>query len=343
MASVLILIAGSAYSVDAAARLLNAKRMARSPTFLPELDGMMDIVSRYEAACAAEPALQGTEMDELLRLVPGKHAVISGTWHGRQVVFRFFLEPDSPEPAREWGELTRVWPMMQDPSLRIAAPLHFAPDHQLIILEQAPGQPLMQHIWQSEPSTRAKWLRPAANWLRTYTSGTEAEARSRSGVWLGRAEKTASAQPHPRLARREALVIKQLRRLEPKLGHPWRSAITHGDFHPNNLLVEGDTLIGIDCGGSAALPIYKDMARFLMHMGRRGLIPSGEARFGVDAKGIDAFADAFDLSPYERDLVLPFMLGCEALLRVEHARIKSGRVRRAIEMTDQLASDLTQV
>ena len=74
-----------------------------------------------------------------------------------------------------------------------------------------------------------------------------------------------------------------------------------------------------------------------------GLIPSGHARFGVDAKGIDAFAAAFKLSDHERNLVLPFMLSCEALLRVEHAGIKRGRVKRAIAMTEALLDDLKQL
>ena len=131
--------------------------------------------------------------------------------------------------------------------------------------------------------------------------------------------------------------------MPPFARSPWRNAICHGDFHPNNLLVKGERLTGIDTGGSASIPIYKDMARFLMHMGRRGLIPSGEARFGVDAQGIDAFAEVFEMSDQERDLVLPFMLGCEALLRFENPGIKRGRIRRAAEMTDQLIADLEQL
>lgn len=317
--------------------------MAAQPTSLPDLDGMMDLVTRFEAARDTDDALATAEMDELLRLVPGKRAVLSGTWQGRRVVFRMFLQPDSPAPAREWQEMTRVWPQMSTPPCCIAEPLHYASDHQMLVIGFAQGTPLMQHIWQSDVTDRTQYLPAAARWLRAYAQGSGGQVRARAGVWFERAERAAAKQPHKKLAKLEAKVLTQLRRLMPACDQPWRNAITHGDFHPNNLLLDGTCLTGVDVGGSAAIPIYKDMARFLMHMGRRGLIPSGQDRFGVDAKGIDAFAAAFDMTPHERDLVLPFMLGCEALLRVEHAGIKRGRVKRAIAMTEKLHADLTQL
>ncbi len=44
-----------------------------------------------------------------------------------------------------------------------------------------------------------------------------------------------------------------------------------------------------------------------------------------------------------RDLVLPFMLGVEALLRVETVDIKRGRIRRAADCYDLLIADLKQL
>lgn len=304
---------------------------------------MIDLVTRFEAACDEDDTLQTAEMDELLRLVPGRRGILSGMWQGRRVVFRLFLQPDSPAPARAWAEMIRVWPQMQTPPCCIAEPLHYSADHQLLVIAHAQGTPLMQHIWQSEPHDRAHHLPAAARWLRAYSQGSEVSVRPRAGVWLERAEKAAATQPHRKLAKLEARVLRELHRLMAACDQPWRSAITHGDYHPNNLLLDGTCLTGIDMGGSASIPIYKDMARFLMHMGRRGLVPSGHARFGVDAEGIDAFAAAFDLTDHERELVLPFMLGCEALLRVEHAGIKRGRVKRAIAMTEHLLDDLSQI
>ena len=317
--------------------------MPNTAPSLPDLDVMMNLVAHFEAASAQDTGLHGAELDELLRHVPGKRAILSGTWQGQRVVFRMYLDPENTALAREWAEMTRVWPHMQSGPARIAQPLHYAADHGILVVEHIAGTPLMQHMWQSKPETRAAYLRPAAQWLHAYTVGSQTTVRARSGVWLERAEKGAENQPHPRLQQREHKILNHLQRLAPLCDQPWRNAIIHGDFHPNNLIANADRLTGIDMGGSASIPIYKDMARFLMHMGRRGLIPSGQMQFGVDAQGIAAFAEAFDLSDHERELILPFMLGCEALLRVESAGIKRGRVRRAADMSDQLIADLAQI
>lgn len=308
---------------------------------LSELDGAMEIIARIDAARAADPGLASAEPDELKRLVPGKRAVLSGLWQSRRVIFRIHLAPGSPTPAREWAEMTRAWPLMQSRTLRIAEPLHFNADVGLLLVEDIPGTPLMQHLWQIAPEERAPLLPQAAAWLRAYTQSSEITGKPRAAIWLHKAEAAAATQPHPKLQRRERRILRHLRRLAPACdAQPWRHAISHGDFHPNNLILNGARLTGIDLGGSATIPIYKDMARFLMHMGRRGLIPSGEMRFGVDARGIAAFSEAFALSDAERELILPFMLGIEALIRVEHDGIKRGRVRRAAEMSDALIAGL---
>ena len=99
-------------------------------------------------------------------------------------------------------------------------------------------------------------------------------------------------------------------------------------------------MTGIDFGGSSLLPIYKDMARFLMHMGRRCLIPSGETWMGVDQMGAHAFRDSFNLSDLEFNVILPFMLGIEALLRVEILELPASRIKRAERGYRRLLKDL---
>ena len=91
------------------------------------------------------------------------------------------------------------------------------------------------------------------------------------------------------------------------------------------------------------MPLYKDIARFLMHMGRRGLLPSGRSSFGVDQEGFDTFAAVFDMSDWERDIVLPFFLGVEALIRVERPDMRRARIRKAAQMYDALIADLAQI
>ena len=85
------------------------------------------------------------------------------------------------------------------------------------------------------------------------------------------------------------------------------------------------------------------MARFLAHMGRRGLIPSGQRRFGVDRVGLDAFAQAFALEEAEYGLALPFMIGVEALIRVESKALSRARIRHSAAFYDALLEELRSV
>jgi hypothetical protein len=302
------------------------------------------VSARLVTAFAADPALRGSELDEIIRIVPGKRAVMRGRLNGRAVVFRLFLAQADTSVDREWAELTRIWPHMRDGDLRIAAPLHLSRAHGLMVIEDVPGTPLMEHLYSLPPQARGGILRAPAAWLRRYTAPTEQWKPGRAAQWLARAEAAAARQPHALLQQQETRIISELRRItHVASAQDWRFAICHGDFHPNNLILNTPRLTGIDLGGSASLPIYKDMARFLMHMGRRDLRPSGEARFGVDREGFDAFAQAFALSDWERDIVLPFMLGVEALIRVEGPKMSGSRIRRAARMYDLLIPELSRI
>lgn len=311
------------------------------PAPLPDPETLYAVQQRFEAARAACPDLAGAEMSEVLRVMPGKRAIMTGALDGRSAVFRMFDPDQGDMTTREWREMTRIWPFMNSGAYRVAEPLLHVPEHGLLVIEHVSGTPLLEHFWQSDPSERAQHLRPAAEWLRHYTEGSESWRGGNAAGWLARTERAAATQPFASLRKIEAEILDELRRMEAALvTQEWRVAICHGDFHPNNLISNEDRLTGIDIGGSARMPVCKDIARFLVHMGRRGMIPSGARRLGVDQQGLAAFAEAFALTSVERGLWLPFFIGCEALIRVESKRLKKGRITRAEEMYAALRDDL---
>ena len=311
------------------------------PAPLPDPETLLALQERFEAARAACPELAGAEVNEVLRVVPGKRAIMAGTLDGRGAVFRMFEPNQGDMTTREWREMTRIWPFMNSGAYRVPEPLLHVPEHGLLVIEHVSGQPLLEHFWQSAPETRAHHLRPAAEWLRHYTEGSESWRAGNAAGWLARTERAAATQPFASLRKIETGILDELRRMAATLAtQEWRVAICHGDFHPNNLISNEDRLTGIDIGGSARMPVCKDIARFLVHMGRRGMIPSGARRLGVDQQGLAAFAEAFALTSVERGLWLPFFIGCEALIRVESKSLKKGRITRAEEMYAVLRDDL---
>jgi len=126
-----------------------------------------------------------------------------------------------------------------------------------------------------------------------------------------------------------------MQRLAKRLeDNPWRVAITHGDYHPNNLIWDGQVLTGIDIGGSASLPIYKDMARSLVHLARRNVLGGDSQSFGVSKTLLNAYSDSFELTQTELDVAVPFYIGFECLIKVEQPDAPKWRIKAAERMYD---------
>ena len=284
---------------------------------------------------------EGTEIDAVIRHIPGKRTILAGRWQGRAAIIRLATPGTAEAQAREWREACRIWPYMQGARFRVAEPLAFLPERHLMVMERVTGTPLLDHIAGLRAARRGAALAPAAAWLRRYTDVSESWREARCAGWLARAERAAQAQPFDRLRESEEGILVALQRIAGRIeGAEWRVAICHGDFHPNNLLSDGTRFTGIDTGASGRMPVLKDIARFLMHMARRGVVPSGQTWCGVDKGACDAFVEAFALTETERRLVLPFFLGVEALIRVETHALSPRRLRLAERVYGALRDDL---
>lgn len=287
---------------------------------------------------------EGAEIVNLVRQIPGKRKILAGRWQGREAIFRLATPETAEAQAREWREACRIWPYMQGARFRVAEPLAFFPERHLMVMERVTGIPLLDHARGLRAARRGEALAPSAAWLRRYTDVSEAWRAAHCAGWLARAERAAQAQPFERLREIEAGILTSLERIAGRIdGAEWRVAICHGDFHPNNLLVNGKRLTGIDTGASGRMPVLKDIARFLMHMARRGVVPSGRMWCGVDKGARDTFVEAFALTEAERRLVMPFFLGVEALIRVETEALRPRRLRLAERVYGALRDDLERL
>ncbi|MFX0544505.1 aminoglycoside phosphotransferase family protein [Roseovarius sp. S1116L3] len=310
----------------------------------PDPDATSWITARLDAARREAPCLEALEVTDLIRHVTGKRAILRGTLDGRRVILRLHFTPDQDDALREWDEMQRLWPHMSTGDLRIPEPILIAPEAGLIVQEEAAGTPLLELLYSLDPPERAAWLGPAAGWLRASTRISEEWHAPQPDKWIARAARASAQQPFETLRALELQILRQMERIAPLVAaEPWRTAICHGDYHPNNLIVEGTRLTAIDLGGSRCLPVAKDIARFAMHMGRRGLRLSGQSWLGVDRTCLEAFADAFEMGATERGATLPFFLGFEALIRVENKSLPPGRIQRAEKTYRALARDLERV
>lgn len=301
---------------------------------------------RLQQLIEAEPALAGSQVDRMLRLVPEQRAIWSGQFQGQPAIFRLALSVKEVAGfAVEWAELQRAYAHMANGPARVAAPLALCCDGQVMVVQQAAGTPLLDHLWSLESEARVPWLAKAAAWNCRFCAPTEAHTPVNRGPWRNWAEAALARQSHAALIGVETRVLQKMKKLSRLLrGHEtWRTAIAHGDFHPNNLIAASDQLTGIDLGGSNRTPVYKDMARFLTHMARRGMFASDQHRFGVDALAYDAFVQAFGLDEAEATLFLPYLICFETLIRVEHPAMPAARVAHGVLLAERLLEDLKQI
>ncbi|QIE44516.1 phosphotransferase [Pseudohalocynthiibacter aestuariivivens] len=314
------------------------------PEFTPpsaDFDSAMVIAHQLESACATDPRVAQIKPRALIRHVKGKRAIFHAGFEGHDAVVRLFLSPDDDTAAREWDEMQRLWPYMSEGTLRIARPLFACPAHGIVVTAAVPGTPLLEHLWTLDPADRSPYLPAAADWLHKSTAMSEGWRVASAKGWLRRARAASEQQPWAHLAELESGILTEMARLAGQIEKAqWRTAISHGDFHPNNLIAKENQLTGIDIGGSRRMPIYKDMARFLMHLGRRRVDMGSPLIYGVSRAGFEAFCAAFQLEPVERNTFLPFMLGFEALIRVETESLPASRIRRAEKTYGDLLADL---
>lgn len=311
--------------------------------FAPSAPDETDVAREFlQTVTATEPGFSEARIGEVLRHVPGKRVLFSG-WLGKDpVVIRLYLEEGGMRQARnQWAEMTRVCAYLDAPPYRINRPLYLNEEHRILVVERVRGKPLFNHMRRVGDDERVRVASQAVRWLRAYTAPTEVWQDARVNSWVARAQDACARQPHDRLREVEAQVLAGMHRLAGRItGQQWRKAICHGDFHPNNLLVTDEGLVGIDIGGLDSIPLYKDMARFLAHMARRGPVASAKRRYGVDAALFEEFAVVFEMNGTELGLFLPFMIGFEILFRVEQKNIDDERLENALHLAWGWVADL---
>ncbi|MCV2892508.1 aminoglycoside phosphotransferase family protein [Lentibacter sp. XHP0401] len=302
-------------------------------------------LDRLEHIATIALAGRAHTVEKALHLVPNRHAVFSGTFEGAPVVFRLALSDKARETsAREWAELSRVWPYMSEPPLTVQQPLFFDEATGLTVTALAKGEGLLTALWRLAPQDRAVPIALSADWLRKYTAPSEEWRETNRRPWRKWAEQAVGKQPHESLADIEGRIFHRMKKLHRQIDFPeWRVALAHGDFHLNNLFWNGTGLTGLDLGATNHAPLYKDIARALVHMARRGMLPSGSRRFGVDADAFETFSARFELNDQEKHGYLPYFICFETLIKVEHPKMPQARIDHAMAMSKALLEDLKQI
>jgi hypothetical protein len=170
----------------------------------------------------------------------------------------------------------------------------------------------------------------AGRWLRVFHGDHDAELVCLDPDRMLGEVRTAMARPVRRgISRRFARSLDLLERNKPMLARiPVPIGSRHGDFKPDNVMIQGDCAVGIDLTGNSKDPVILDIAYFLHHLDMQLIHSVAGWRLWPLRR---ALRSAF-LRGYGRDWsaaqeCLLAWVELQATLRIAHNRI--GRARNA--------------
>lgn len=281
-----------------------------------------------------ERKARGLRVTDILKL--SEETQVLGGRHGdREVVIKRHLGPEaSVRAGAQADELAIQHPRMGEGPYRVPEPLLAFPEHGVVVMERAAGQ-RYDHALRNRPETRAELLRRAGAWLATYTELRRVEDTFGGGFWIKTrrsAMETLSEGPD---RDRLAMLIDRMEHERARLGPcPLTRVRSHGDFSVLNLMVDGETVWGVDLQNRSWIALAKDIARFLVHL--EILMPHGDTDgpCGLAAEDCEALLSAPGLiRRSEAEGMLPFFVAVELSGRL----VSEARFPRVLENARALA------
>ncbi len=282
--------------------------------------------------------LEGLRIARVLKFHPARAVFLARLGPDQLILKRITTADARAQITAMQDEMALMAPRMAQGALRVPRCLGAWPELGLIGIERAPGKVLTDALATAGPGRRRKLIAQAANWLDAYTDTRRAPEAFRPEWWLRQIE----TAPLAGIGAADAALLRQIGDRLAQTGdalrdRPAMQGAAHGDFVPANLHHHQGTIWGIDITGARALPLAKELARFLVWARLYGPTPPA-TRLGLDAAEIDAMLRPGLLAAGETETTLPFFIGYELFMRFLNV---AARARHLPPMREALAGWLT--
>ena len=324
-------------------------------------------MAQFLALCSGNDFLAEIKNARVIKREIDKRVIIEGQFRGETVFCRFFLPEDAKVALREWDEIQRILPKMNTGELQVVRPLYVSEDGRILVLSKVEGEalrhcfvralpgpfniisekviPRIKHILNPQQVFDNKlYFQQAARWLRCYTADTEGWEPVQPEEHIRTVTGLFEKLPHGRFRKYQLDILRETSRIGKLLvNETWRTALSHGDLHSGNLIVNGQHMTGLDFNSSNRTPIYRDVARLLLNRPCRRTTSPSNRYLGVNRVCLDAFVTEFKMDEKERTLFLPFMIGCQSMIRVKARSSKRSHVRDDNRTYESLLDGLSQI
>ena len=292
-------------------------------------------VRRLQTALDRAHDIAPVEIVEVLR-IQDESTVYRVRLDGAEAVAKLFHGPKAVLAVRNLArELTIVGGQMHSGPHRVMRCLAEMPEAGLVILEAVPGRSVAEVLRESTAERRSDLFTRCGAWLASYTKGRRREAPFGPGFWVRRCEKRGLGDAPP--AVRIPLYRLLARLWEHALAAdraPVVQAATHGDFTPNNLMIYGSTLTGIDIQGECWFAISREVARFLVEasLDDAVTIDPANCRLGLPVPDVEAMLASGVLPEVEARTSLPVFVGERLFQRCRDFEDDPRLQRRALQL-----------
>jgi hypothetical protein len=206
---------------------------------------------------------------------------------------------DSDQAARQYSALERVHQHMGcESTLRVPQPFFLLRRHGIVAMEWIEGDSVTARLLSLRTGSHEamQLMVRSAQWLRSFHTGGRCAEQPLDveDKAIGLDSLEASPLCNRRTAR-EALAALRLH-AGAAASRPLEQSWQHGDYKTDNLLVAGNTTVGIDAHVRGVNAVVYDAASFVNHLELTAYHPLGLWLLGRRSKLASKFLEAFDHS-----------------------------------------------
>lgn len=263
-----------------------------------------------------------------------RNAVFHARISGEPFILKQFYPPEKPDIVERLKTGLEVASLhMKDPHFQVNKCLEVFSAQGIAVLSYAPGVTVAEQLVISSAKERITLLERCGEWHLNYIGNRHKPSPFPKTFWESNLEQI---KP-PAMRSDKKYIFDVLRanlhtRIAGISGKTQITAATHGDFSVENIIVDTETLTGIDIEGTKWMPVSRESARFLVYLHSSYPQPAQTMEHGLFLEDKNALFTSGLMQGGEAPEIFRFFTGYHLLLRYMNMRADPDIYERILTM-----------